>query len=68
MIHDIEFVIPNWNSLPVQRKVLEDLKVYAKQMGFTDKEIVDIRDRKILLMVYKAMMFDRMIDKNLSTK
>jgi hypothetical protein len=60
MRHDITKVIPGFTDLKKQPAILQQLAAYAKSMGYKDEEMKDIRDRRHLLMVYKAMKFDQM--------
>lgn len=58
---DIEYVIPEWNNPQVQGELLKQLAAYSKAMGFRDEEMNNLRDRRLLLLAYKAMMFDRSV-------
>ncbi len=61
MIHDITQVVPGFTDPKKQPMILKQLSDYAKSMGYKEDEIKDIRDRRHLLMVYKAMMYDHVI-------
>lgn len=64
MKNDIEFVIPGWSDPQKQPALLKRLAAYAGEMGFKPEEINNMRDRRLLLLTYKAMMFDHMIERN----
>jgi len=61
MNHDIEFVIPGWSDPKRQPAILKQLADYAVSMGFKPAEINNMRDRRLLLLTYKAMMFDHSV-------
>lgn len=65
---DIEYVIPGFADPKKQPMILAALKEYAMDMGFKESEMKDIRDRKILLAVYKAMMFDKLVHQQAKRK
>jgi len=56
---DITKVIPSFTDPKRQPAILKLLSDYAASMGFTPQEMQQFgRDRRILLMVYKAMVLD----------
>lgn len=59
MRNDITKVAPAFANPQSQPAVLKELAAYAKSMGFSDQEVANIRDRRVLLMVYKAMKLDQ---------
>lgn len=61
---DIEYVIPNWTDPKRQGAILKNLLEYATEMGFKPEELKDMRDRRLLLLTYKAMLLDDMVEKN----
>ena len=62
MRHDIRNVIPNFESPAHQPEILKQLRDYALSMGYSPHELEKIRDRRHLLMVYKAMKLDELHD------
>lgn len=65
---DITKVIPGFTDPKQQPIILQQLQKYAASMGFTPREIKSINDRKEILMVYKAMMFDRIVEDSVNNK
>lgn len=66
--NDIDFVIPGFSDPKKQPAILQALMKYAKNMGYKDEEMKDIRDRRHMLMVYKAMIFDKMVHEHAHRK
>lgn len=62
MRDDITIMVPGFTDLRLQPGILASMKTYARSMGFQDSEMNNIRDRRALLMVYKAMMYDKILD------
>jgi len=65
---DITQVIPGFEDPKRQPAILKELQDYAIEMGFTPREVKAINDRKEILMVYKAMMFDRIVKDSMMNK
>lgn len=63
MRHDIRNVIPNFEHPQIQPQILEQLRHYALSMGYSPHEIDKIKDRRHLLMVWKAMQLDDLHNK-----
>ena len=62
MKHDIDYVIPGFSDPKKQPAILKQLSEYAQTMGFKPQEIQNLRDRRLLLLAYKAMVLDRMVE------
>lgn len=60
MRSNITHVIPKFTDPLAQASVLKDMQQYAGHMGFSPSEMANIRDRRVLLMVYKAMKLDEL--------
>ena len=60
MRHDIRNVVPGFEDPRLQPQILQQLRHYALSMGFSPHEIEKIKDRRELLMVYKAMKLDEL--------
>ena len=58
--HDIRNVIPGFEDPKAQPEILSALRHYALSMGLSPHEIDKVKDRRELLMVYKAMKFDQL--------
>jgi hypothetical protein len=67
-MRDITQVIPGFTDPKQQPAILKMLQDYAIDMGFTPREVKEINDRKEILMVYKAMMFDRIVQDSIANK
>lgn len=61
---DIEYVIPGWNDPQKQRVLLQHMMQYALEMGFKPEEVQNMRDRRLLLLTYKAMTLDHQVHKH----
>lgn len=59
MRHDIVKMIPGFTDPKKQPQILKELRDYAISMGFGPEEMADIRDRRVLLAVWKAMQYDK---------
>ena len=68
MRHDIRNVVPGFEDPVMQPKILAQLRHYALSMGFSPHEIAKIKDRRELLMVYKAMKLDELHHQVLAQK
>lgn len=68
MRHDIRNVVPGFEDPKIQPKILQQLRHYALAMGYSPFEIDKIKDRRHLLMVYKAMKLDDIHDKVMSDR
>lgn len=55
--------VPGYQAVDVSPDFLRALKEYALSMGITTEEMKGVRDSRLLLIVYKAMMYDRMVEK-----
>jgi hypothetical protein len=62
MRDDITVMVPGFTDLKLQPGILNQLRTYARSMGFKDEEMNDIRDRRILLMVWKAYQYEKILD------
>ena len=62
MRHDIRNVIPGFEDPNFQPQILQHLRHYALSMGYSPSEIDKVKDRKHLLMVYKAMKHDELFN------
>ena len=68
MKSDITNVIPGFTDPKQQPAILKRLAEYSKSVGFTSDEIKNIRDRRLLLLTYKAMMFDNIVEDHAKNK
>lgn len=59
MRNDIVKMIPGFTDPKKQPQILKELMDYAISMGFGPEEMKDIRDRRVLLAVWKAMQYDK---------
>ncbi len=57
----IEKLIPGFTNPKTQPSILAAMKQFAKASGFTENEIKNIRDRRVLVAIHKAMMYDKMV-------
>lgn len=60
MRHDIRHVCPDFEDPAKQPEILAKMRHYALGMGLSPHEIDKIKDRRHLLMVYKAQKLDEL--------
>jgi hypothetical protein len=53
-------VLPEWKDPAVAKKEQDAIVTYAKSMGFTEQEISQVADHRNILMLRKAMQFDKL--------
>jgi hypothetical protein len=51
--------LPTWSDPEVAKKETTDLVTFAKSAGYTDAELAQVTDHRVMLLLRKAMLFDR---------
>jgi hypothetical protein len=51
--------IPEWKDQAVSKKDRDDLLAYGQQTGFSEQELKSVVDSRALIMLRKAMLYDR---------
>jgi hypothetical protein len=53
-------VLPEYSDPVKGEKLRSDLRVFAKDIGFTDQELSMVRDSRQVLALHKAMLYDKL--------
>lgn len=57
----LQSAIPEFSD-PAKREVIKnDVRNYAKQIGFTDEELAQVYDSRAVLALYKAAQYDKLV-------
>ena len=60
--------LPEWADPDKQQKIVKDLGSYAESQGYQPEEIRTLIDHRSILVLRKAMLYDRMQSADLKTK
>jgi len=60
--------LPDWGDPEKQREIGLGLRDYAKQQGFAEQEISDLVDHRHLLVLRKAMLYDKLNSSDVKSK
>ena len=52
--------IPEWSDPEAKQKLASDLKIYASEQGFIQEEIESLIDHRSLIVLQKAMLYDKL--------
>jgi len=53
-------VLPEYSDPVKGEKLRSELRVFAKDIGFTDQELSMVRDSRQVLALHKAMLYDKL--------
>jgi hypothetical protein len=60
--------LPEWGDPEKQREIGLGLRDYARNQGFADQEISDLVDHRSLLVLRKAMLYDKLNSSDIKSK
>ena len=60
--------LPEWGQEDSQRQLATELRTYAQDLGYVEREIDSLIDHRSFLVLHKAMMYDRLQGANPKAK
>jgi len=60
MRHDFGYCCPAFNDPQKQPAILKELADYVQKMGYHPSEFAGMKDRRHMLMAWKALQFDKL--------
>jgi len=61
-------LIPEFSDTKKAEQIKKDIRVYGKEMGYSDQEMAQVYDARNVSMLHKAMKYDRLMSNKGKTK
>jgi hypothetical protein len=61
-------LIPEFSDTKKAEQVKRDIRSYGKEMGYSDQEMAQVYDARNVIMLHKAMKYDRLMSNKGKTK